>query len=406
MKKLILLCALFLSMNLFGCGEDVMQDDFKDEAEKENIVGVISEQGPSGEYKGTHLLTLDNGSITPLRSISVNLSSDRYIDNKVELTGFMNPSDDVFEVSEIVLIDEIEEEDEEEEAELETFKSSFLGFKVDYYSNWMVKELENQAIFTAKSGNEIIVTQIPFAYSPPSTDEPSDTILSPLETYLKEYYPEIDEYDDLFHVIGDSDLDAVKLDDGNDKLDHILYRNGLIYKLTFYPVDSESVDDEQRDYMDMVNSFNFIGFSDEEVGEVEEAEATESASLPSTDLDFTYFESLPYHFRGKYPSSWYYAGTRNGDGGVIHHYSFSDEAIENGNELISLDLISGDLPAGQSENLNGNQIVKTYQGTDIVIGVEVEGQKYLFKADKQYEDIVIHMAASIERVEVSESEEE
>lgn len=110
---------------------------------------------------------------------------------------------------------------------------------------------------------------------------------------------------------------------------------------------------------------------------------------------YRYFESLPYDFLAQYPSNWYFSGTSGGDG-VIHHYGFSNEPVENGNELVSIDIVSGSAPSGSSISVGSNTGVKVYENGEVAIYIAREdGTLYKIHGDSGYESSVIDIAASI-----------
>ncbi len=110
---------------------------------------------------------------------------------------------------------------------------------------------------------------------------------------------------------------------------------------------------------------------------------------------YRYFESLPYDFLAQYPSNWYFSGTSGGDG-IIHHYGFSNEPVENGNELVSIDIVSGSAPAGSSISIGGNTGTKVYENGKVAIYITREdGTLYKIHGDSGYESSVIDIAASI-----------
>ncbi|MBD3156945.1 hypothetical protein GF369_03895 [Candidatus Peregrinibacteria bacterium] len=110
---------------------------------------------------------------------------------------------------------------------------------------------------------------------------------------------------------------------------------------------------------------------------------------------YRYFESLPYDFLAQYPSNWYFSGT-GGTNDVVHHYGFSNEPVEDGNELVSIDIVSGSLPSGSSISVGSHTGVKTYEGDEVAIYIERDdGMLYKVHGDSTYESNVIDIAASI-----------
>lgn len=111
---------------------------------------------------------------------------------------------------------------------------------------------------------------------------------------------------------------------------------------------------------------------------------------------YRYFESLPYDFVAQYPSDWYYSGS-SGSGDVLHHYGFSDEPVESGNEIISIDVVSGGMPSGSSISVGPHTGVKVYENGDVAVYIERDdGRIYKVHAASEYETSVIDIAASIQ----------
>lgn len=111
---------------------------------------------------------------------------------------------------------------------------------------------------------------------------------------------------------------------------------------------------------------------------------------------YRYFESLPYDFNAQYPSNWYFSGA-GGSGDVAHHYGFSNEPVEDGNELVSIDIVSGSLPSGSTLSVGSNTGVKVVSGGETAIYIEREdGRLYKIHGDSNYESYIVDIAASIQ----------
>lgn len=111
---------------------------------------------------------------------------------------------------------------------------------------------------------------------------------------------------------------------------------------------------------------------------------------------YRYFESLPYDFQAQYPTNWYFSGY-SGSGDVQHHYGFSNEPVEDGNELVSVDIVSGSLPSGSPISVGSHSGVKVYSGDNVAIYIEREdGSLYKIHGLTDYESYIVDIAASIE----------
>jgi len=113
---------------------------------------------------------------------------------------------------------------------------------------------------------------------------------------------------------------------------------------------------------------------------------------------YRYFESSPYEFNAQYPSSWYFSGT-SGGADTVHHYGFSNEPVENGNELVSIDIVSENLPSGTTVSVGSHSGVKVYEEGNVAIYIERDdGLLYKVHGGTEYEQNIIDMAASIQEL--------
>ncbi len=112
---------------------------------------------------------------------------------------------------------------------------------------------------------------------------------------------------------------------------------------------------------------------------------------------YSYFESLPYDFKAQYPSNWYYSGNSGGPD-VSHHYGFSNEPVEDGNELVSIDIVSGSLPTGGSPiSVGSHNAIKVNENGNIAIYIQRDdGMLYKVHGKSDYESYIIDIAASIQ----------
>jgi hypothetical protein len=111
---------------------------------------------------------------------------------------------------------------------------------------------------------------------------------------------------------------------------------------------------------------------------------------------YRYFESTPYDFNAQYPSNWYFSGT-SGGGDVAHHYGFSNEPVENGNEKVSIDIVSGSLPSGSSVSVGSHTGIKVFDGSEMAIYIKRDdGLLYKIYGGSENEQYIIDMAASIQ----------
>lgn len=386
MRKLIFLLSsvLFLS----ACSFD---NAFKDDPDLISLSGLLQEQKSNDEYSGTHLLIDENKAVTALRSLSFNLSGQQYLNNKVQVVGFLNTEDKVFEVSGISVLEVLDESKTDADAEI--YRNTDLGFEIRYYEDWKLEENGNVA-FVSKDLDSVEIEQIVFESA--EVLNPSDAA-GFLKEYVKQVYPGVADFEKYLRKIGADNLDAVKLEEKVGDLHYLFYRNGLIYRISFVPSEkSMNSLDNALVFEEMVSSFRFTGFT-VDTGVLDE-ELDVVVPLEKSDVEFTSFESLPYKFKASYPADWYYAGN-SGSGDVLHHYSFSNEAVTEENILISLDVLSSSIPAGKSIGLGKNKGVKVESGEDVNVYLTVNGQNYRVTGPKEYEAIIMDMAGSILAIE-------
>lgn len=144
-----------------------------------------------------------------------------------------------------------------------------------------------------------------------------------------------------------------------------------------------------------VSGENPVESSEKTVVTVTDSGAEETAKIKE---GYRYFESLPYDFNAQYPSSWYFNGT-GGSGDINHHYGFSNEPVEDGNELVSVDIVSSSMPSGSGISVGGHSGVKVYEGGEVSIYIKRDdGKLYKIHGGTEYEQYVIDIAASITEV--------
>jgi hypothetical protein len=408
MKKILFLIPLLF---LFvACGID---DAFKDEPELTTESGILLEQGDNDDLMGTHLLRSLSDEDLLVRSLTFNLSDLKYLENEVEIIGVLNEKDNVFEVTGITVLSKANPEDiEKQDTDFIEYTNRDFGIRLNYYNDWYLIEDSSRLTFLAPSledeADKISIEQISFRYEPALLEEEEETD-DPLTAYFAKNYPEKGDLSSLFRKIGKEEMSAVEIEDGFSNVDYYLYRSGLIYKFSFLYSDNNRDPENKRIFNEMLSSFQFLPFeisdSEEDIS-LEEEEVFVEESVEETvekDLDsemkMVSFESLPYHFAGKYPASWYYAGSRSSKEGVLHHYAFSDEPIEGNNELIGLDVLAGNSPELAPIVIPGVEGVvgQTFNGV-LTVYRTVNEQTYRMTADSDYRDIVLKMIAEIREV--------
>jgi hypothetical protein len=109
---------------------------------------------------------------------------------------------------------------------------------------------------------------------------------------------------------------------------------------------------------------------------------------------FSEFESLPYKFKAKYPSAWYYSGT-TGSGETLHKYDFSDQPVTADNVFASLEVLSiNTIPSGQKVQITDFATVK-YQGDEVFYYMKVGDRVYSVHGKKELDETLRAIIASI-----------
>ena len=395
MMKKFLIGSLFLVF-LSSCS---VSETFRDDPEFTAMKGILTAQKTGDEYSGTHLITDESATVTAIRSLSINLDSSKYLNNEIEALGVLNPKDSVFEVTGISVIKVLAPN--VSDAELTLYRNADFGFEMSYYSDWLVDEDGSTVTFELDSedgsiSSEIVLKQIPYAYYPVvNEDGSSDT---PLSAYFLSTTGE--DVSQMINKVGPDTLDAVKKEGTGDSITYTLYRSGLIYELSYLPKEGEDAVRVKNVFMEMISTFRFIGFEVDSVAD--DSSETDESPTADTNLtstfDLTKFESLPYHFSGKYPEDWYYAGERGASSDVKHHYGFSDESVTKDNELISLEVLSNADFSGKKDVVSGRELyVKSGQDT-YTIYLTLEGQNYKLTGLAEYKDLILTMALAIEPI--------
>lgn len=408
-KRLFVLILPILLFSFSSCG--FVNDPTSPKAMR--ISGILTEQPVSDPSPGTHLLSTSN-EVYGVSSILVKLSDKKYLNNEVELIGSFDSSTNLFSVSGISVLKKFPDnlDEEIEEIKFVDYKNTDFGVELKYYDNFTVVEEENSIIFVSPSKNlddsevfdEIKISQEQFRYDASVFD--SENIDNPLKNYLAKYYPEIQNFDTFNTKIGPDLLDSVKIENEFGGEDFILYRNGIIYKISFLPHDPLSLNTEnKRVFDDMVSSFKFIGFTVEEAfdesdfsGNSEESldtsiEETNTVGVMTFDFDnneYAEFESKAYGFKAIYPKKWYYEGINSGEPGVNYSYVFGDTDTPSMDPNYSLSIVSNEPNVSFKEvQMNGVDIKTSSSAQEFLAFREINGKKFLCKGGLFEEDKIL-----------------
>ena len=198
-KSALLLGALIIFVT--GCGID---DAFRDEPELTSLTGILSEQKSNDAVAGTHLLYQDEGDgdvEIPVRSLSVNLSGSNYLDNRVQIIGFLNQDDGVFEVTGISVVEALHEI--VKDPKLAEYKNTDFGKKYSFSNMNSYKDYSDKVpinsyssldnfITREKSGERNVLTKnsaVFFATSSGTTGKPKFIPIN--SSFLKDHKIEI-----------------------------------------------------------------------------------------------------------------------------------------------------------------------------------------------------------------------
>lgn len=359
------------------------------------------EQTQADKESGTHFLVDGAGKKVAVRSLTINLSGDEYLGNKVKALGMMNTSDNVFEITGIS-VEEILSKKTKQNKQVE-FKDTDAGFKLSYFDDWKeAASKDKDVIFSAplstgtKSAAVVTIAQKPFAYEPKTKADGS------LDSALEIYYEQENagkKFDkNLLSKIGVDQMDAIKNVE-NGKTTYTLYRSGLIYNVGFVPASPVNPDDEIS-FNKMIADFQFVSMESADA-----AAEVISSDLPKLELDMTSFESLPYQFGGQYPAKWYYAGVKSTTDGILHHYGFSDN-VANTKEIIGLDVLSDGIPGGGTKLLFNDKNLDVFE-TDSAYTVytTLKTRNFKITGPTEYKDLILFMAANLLSIEKDKIEQ-
>lgn len=388
MKKFsLLICSVLLVFSACSLEDNVIPtpDDPK------SYEGVLTEQKNGDQYAGTHLLTLEGGEVMPARSLSINLSTNGYLNNLVEVSAVLS-DDGVLVIEGLKVLEMLAKSDQS--GEFIEYRNPELGFIISYYDNWEVTEANSSVSFQSEEGDVVSVSQDLFQYVP-NVDEEGNA-----DTPFTSYFSDLEQesVETSTREIGNGSLDAVLIEEDG-VLSYYVYRSGLMYEISYDPVPGS---ENENVFKKMLAEFDFIVIGDEhEFGGESEDDAAdvEQGELPEIeDYELSrQFESLPYHFGGMYPSSWYYAGFKGVSDGVVHRYGFSDEVVEDGNELINLYVSYSKGPV-TLPNVVELKDRRVFYSADEVL-VELGDFLFRFEGSQHYLDLMLNMAASLRLTE-------
>jgi len=413
MKKILAILALVLTISgctLFSPTKDV-----------DSLTGILSKQDANDTYQGTHLLMEEDGVENPLSSTALNLSSPQYLGNKVTVQGGVDKETGVFGVTGVTVLEVLEKE--EGAVKWVEYMNQEMGFKWKYYDNWAVSEIKKETrdlfeiyeLAFALNKDSVIVNR--FVNPGEHGDVP--------DYWTKNFTADINDYSVSEVKIGANQNSAKEYQYGKE-VHYTLKRDKDLYAISFIPSDGSTENDNI--FKEMLAEFQFVPFASVEAGVGTEAGADET--IPAEDAiaapddgipevygwegvtaeesydysDYSEFESLPYKFKAKYPSDWYYSGT-TGTGDVLHRYDFSDQPVTDTNIFASLEVLSSDSqPSGQKRQvLNGSGFATVkYQGDEVYFYLKIGDRVYSVHGKKELESSLEMVLDSITEVKSEE----
>lgn len=458
---LFLLMLLSLGFTIFsGCQSSQDRPKDIDEVPTERRIGVIkSLGGVKTSNQGTHLLQLDDGDTILLKSLAINLDDSQYLNNTVEVRGSLLYTTDGKQIMEVMNIDVLDEPltPQATTPTWEDYASPSLGFSIKYRSDLDLKSengvsFEREIESEGSDSNGSSTAKTKKKHSLAINREPIGTD----ETFFGKIGVKSDSSADLLSVgmtkskIGSQSLDAVKkmvnseatyfiqsdqwiytvhIDTGNDS--QTLDDQNLFYEMlsTFRLLDKE----EHTSEADVSNNLETSGESQEKTvkpstpppppststepmpppsptattSEVKETQGVDNDSETSTKTgtsvpqetasNSNLLESETFQFGMQYPKSWYYSGSAGTEAGVVRHYDFGTEPIEEVPAIVGFDVMSGTMPSGSSVDVGGKTASMTTSGGTIQIYVQGDGSRYYrLSGPSNYKNTLLEIASTIQ----------
>lgn len=394
--KKLLIVTLLSGIALFtACGSDISEPLTRD---YETMNGEIQSLGGIKVNKMiSHLFETSDDEIYYAYSDRYDLDDEEYFGKKIEAYGVIMTFEEIDKkVFEIRRISEASEEEEEDVAVEETeFRSSSLGFTLNYQNNWEVEELADSVKFTSPTKPEvedpentgaefapdfIIIAKTDAVLEKTSSDESEDRATEIRDFVRSNYDNLVGTSNDLSYVGVDQQF-AVKYRKGAE-ISYFVPRNDELFEISYYHPGEDDTVSNGIIFSEMLSSFRFIpvGSAPVETEEPEEEETEETSNESERIVpvsDYREFESNPFSFKISYPKSWYYSGGNNG-------YDFSPEPIEDDTEAtIRLDLSSS------------GTVGTSRSGSNVSVTVKVESRYYKLSGNMEYEPVMEVMAESI-----------
>jgi len=426
-----LLFTLLLSLVFFsGCQSSETEEGITiDDVPLDRRIGVISSLGNvKTSSQGTHLLKLDDGDTILLKSLSINLDDEKYSKAAVEVRGvliYTKGDKPLMEVQNIDILEDYVLEDTKA-PKWETYAGAL--FRIDYRDDFEVEKDSDSVTFTKRvledeesldeeSTQEVdeedalkdVVSIISTArgededlltFLDLESNESSDLLakgltkskvgVQDLPAYKK---VESETSDITFYVEGDANFYTLAFD--GSEHDDALKMENLFYEMlaSFELIDASSLPDEDFFEDDVIDSRTLELDGEEDFSEDEDSDSTEEPDDIAIVEGYEEYASDSFDFTVQYPKSWYFEGSAGGSG-VIRHYGFGDEPLDESSADISLDLLST-AESGESVSYGGKQLTKVKSGSSVEIYFEGGSRVYRLSGPASQESVLLQMASSI-----------
>ncbi|MBU1446469.1 hypothetical protein KKD70_04380, partial [Patescibacteria group bacterium] len=401
---MISLVAIFVSgCSLFG-GDD--ETDVVENVVQEKHIGILRSLGGMSVGDSTHLLEENDGTTIRLRSQNIDLNSDKYLTQKVEVRGVITKTDDgklLMEVKSIDLSENTNEEDSTTGGVEIEYINAELGFKLKYLDNWEVEDDGGKAIFKSPeiktavdpdmAVDETDVTSEPDDVSTTDYADATKDIVTiqklqnpdkqPLDEFL-ELPSDPNELITLGYtetLIGIDRLEGFKKQSSDSqKIDIYITRDKYVYYIQFKGANTEKTIDNRNVFLGMTASFQTIGFTDidtEETGSASDSEISEHQEIPTEFTEPTKpieepTENTPTPGEVDTPktaSTSNYADISNYISGHIN--SIAPESSENGSwAAYSFEYVDPNyVYVEYSDGTDKRRVLLTYDGNEVDPGV-------------------------------------
>lgn len=124
----------------------------------------------------------------------------------------------------------------------------------------------------------------------------------------------------------------------------------------------------------------------------------------ATMENYSVFVSESFKFQMEYPALWFYGSVDTDDENVIRRYEFGADPVDEVPGIVSLELRAGEAPDGTIVTQNGKTLVKVPGESEVNVYYKAEEGTRLYRltGPAAYEETLLAMASTIEKVEVTE----